>query len=291
MTDVFEVIKGAKKFKAPEPDGITMEFFKRFCPAIGNLVLDILLEIQVAPYLLSHINKANIILIPKVQGANEATSFRPISLENSIVKIFSKLLANQFAVFMPNLIDNKQVTDVLSRLVTKVAANGIVSGALNNILEGGITHILFADDLLMFSSASEDSLKKFSLLLKSFDLCTGLKMNTLKTKVLHIEGDLAHTESAAGILGYSTGSFPFDYLGLPLQTENLTRADWTKVITKMDSKHASWQGSLLSLAGRLTLMNSVLTSQASYFLSIFKAPVWVTKQIDRRRKTFFWRET
>ncbi|WOL17065.1 hypothetical protein Cni_G25854 [Canna indica] len=51
---------------------------------------------------------------------------------------------------------------------------------------------------------------------------------------------------------------------------------------------AASQGPLLSRAERITLINSVLTSQVSYVFSIFKAPSWVIKQVDNRRKIFLW---
>ncbi|WOL04486.1 protein ENHANCED DISEASE RESISTANCE 2-like [Canna indica] len=36
MTEVFEVIRRAKNFKTPGPDGLNMEFYKKFWPLIGN---------------------------------------------------------------------------------------------------------------------------------------------------------------------------------------------------------------------------------------------------------------
>ncbi|WOL13326.1 hypothetical protein Cni_G22096 [Canna indica] len=143
------------------------------------------------------------------------------------------------------------VTDTLLRLISRAADLGLVIGALSLTLQESITHILFVDDLLLFCKADEESMRSLRLILNCFELCSCLKINPLKTKAIHVLGDATKAAQATEIFGCSVGTFPIQ-------------------------------------AGRLTLVNSVITSQASYFFSIFMAPHWVYKHIDRRRRTFFW---
>lgn len=56
----------------------------------------------------------------------------------------------------------------------------------------------------------------------------------------------------------------------------------------MRKRLASWKGSFLSLGGRLTLVNSVLTALPTYWMSIFRLPAWVIKKIDQLRRDFLW---
>ncbi|WOL19493.1 hypothetical protein Cni_G28291 [Canna indica] len=74
------------------------------------------------------------------------------------------------------------VYDVLSRLISRAAENDLVAGALYQFFPRGITHILFSDDLLLFSKDDENCIHSFDVLLRCFDLCSGLKLNVLKTK-------------------------------------------------------------------------------------------------------------
>jgi len=53
---------------------------------------------------LNLLNKANIILIPKKEGAESIQDFRPISLIHAIAKIISKLLALRLAPFLNELV-------------------------------------------------------------------------------------------------------------------------------------------------------------------------------------------
>lgn len=60
--------------------------------------------------------------------------------------------------------------------------------------------------------------------------------------------------------------FPCSYLGLPLHTRQLRRrVDTQPLIDKMASRLPAWQGRFLNKAGRLKLLNSVLTSHPNIF--------------------------
>uniref|UniRef100_A0A8R7JVW5 Reverse transcriptase domain-containing protein n=1 Tax=Triticum urartu TaxID=4572 RepID=A0A8R7JVW5_TRIUA len=50
------------------------------------------------------LNSANIVLIPKKDGAEEIGDFRPISLIHAIAKIIAKVLASRLCPFMNNLV-------------------------------------------------------------------------------------------------------------------------------------------------------------------------------------------
>lgn len=51
---------------------------------------------------------------------------------------------------------------------------------------------------------------------------------------------------------------------------------------------ASWQQQYLSLGGRVTLINSVLDSIPTYFMSLFRIPTEVQEQLNKLRRSFLW---
>ena len=81
-------------------------------------------------------------------------------------------------------------------------------------------------------------------------------------------------------------AFPFKYLGLPLTIHRLRRVDFQSLIDKVAGRLSSWQGRLLSIAGRNTLVKAVLSSQPTYFLTALRASDEVFEEIDSRRKRF-----
>jgi hypothetical protein len=51
---------------------------------------------------------------------------------------------------------------------------------------------------------------------------------------------------------------------------------------------SGWKAPLLSKGGRLTLVNSTLTSMPIFCMSTFILPSWVIKEIDKIRRNFLW---
>ena len=68
----------------------------------------------------------------------------------------------------------------------------------------------------------------------------------------------------------------------------LTIGEWKTVEAKFEKKLSSWKGKLMSVGGRLVLINSVLTSLAMFMMSFFEVPKGVLEKIDYFRSRFFW---
>jgi hypothetical protein len=66
---------------------------------------------------LNLLNKANIVLIPKKDGADLVTDYRPISLIHSFAKIISKILALRLALKMHELISPCQSAFIKGRSI------------------------------------------------------------------------------------------------------------------------------------------------------------------------------
>ena len=81
---------------------------------------------------------------------------------------------------------------------------------------------------------------------------------------------------------------PITYLGLPLHFKKASFNDWTFVLDKLNNRLDCWKGRCLSLGGRLTLLNSVLSAIPTYYLSVLHLPAKVVKEIDKIRKRFLW---
>ena len=80
--------------KAPGPDGFTGTFLKTCWAIIKHDIMEAANAFHsLRSSNLQLINSANIILIPKKDGADTVGDFRPISLIHSFVKIITKALA------------------------------------------------------------------------------------------------------------------------------------------------------------------------------------------------------
>jgi hypothetical protein len=70
------------------------------------------------------------------------------------------------------------------------------------------------------------------------------------------------------------------YLGIPIHYRKLSNTDWIKVEERFEKRLSSWKGKNLSTGGRLTLINSVLSSLPMYMMSSFEIPRGVLKKLD-----------
>lgn len=112
------------------------------------------------------------------------------------------------------------------------------------------------------------------VILRSFELVSGLKVNFNKSKIIGVNLSNTFLEQTSLFLHCQSEAIPFKFHGLPVGANPRRRGTWNPVIEKVRSRLASWKGRNLSIGGRVTLINSVLNSLPLYYF-FFKAPkVW-----------------
>ena len=100
-----------------------------------------------------------------------------------------------------------------------------------------------------------------------------------------------HIQQLAQAFKCKVASFPIKYLGLPLHDRKLQVKDWRFLIDKVEKKLQNWKGQLLSIGGRITLINAVLSAMPLYAFSLYRVPSTVIKDIDKIRCRFLWQGT
>ncbi|CAL5434764.1 unnamed protein product [Camellia sinensis] len=101
-------------------------------------------------------------------------------------------------------------------------------------------------------------------------------------------GQILNVMEFAGMLNCKVKSAPIKYLGLPLGASPHRKVFWKPVLDKIKLRLAGWKRRLLSFAGRLTLIKSVLSSLPVYYLSLFKIPEGIAKEIEKLQASFLW---
>jgi len=132
---------------------------------------------------------------------------------------------------------------------------------------------------MLFSSIQPHHVIALKFILYSFELLSSLSINFDKSLVL-VLNDVKRVEGAiADTLNCSTMAFPINYLGFVIRPTRLKREDWHTIIDKINSKISRWNGRFHSRAGRLVLINSVLSALPLYWMMhLFSR--WVLDKID-----------
>ena len=182
------------------------------------------------------------------------------------------------------------IMEVLSRIVKKTEDSGLLRGfqvGPVNSIGVRISHLLFANDTILFCDASRDQLLSIKLALSCFQAFTGLKVNVGKSEIVPV-GEVGNIGDLADILRCRVGSLPMKYLGMPLGTSYEIASIWNPILKKMEKKLSGWKRLYLSKGGRLTLLKSTLSSLPTYFLSLFTIPVAVADRLERVQRNFLW---
>ncbi|KAK4380900.1 hypothetical protein Sango_3019100 [Sesamum angolense] len=138
--------------------------------------------------------------------------------------------------------------------------------------ELGLINLCFADEVLLFCKAHMPSITILTDTLIEFAALLGLKVNPAKSQIIFSRAVQQERQQILEYLGFQEGSLPVKYLGIPLTSSRLTIVDCRPLIDKVDARLAGWNHQNLSYAGRLQLINSVLSTLQTYWGSAFILP-------------------
>ncbi|KAL9672116.1 hypothetical protein QQ045_028364 [Rhodiola kirilowii] len=214
FNEVIEVVRNLPSCKAVGPDGYNVEFYKVTWNIIGpDLVESIRSFMQ--------------------------TGNMPFSINSTYLALFPK--GDPISPYLFTL-----VMEVLSRRL----------GLLKNA-EGysyhlkcariNLTHLMFTDDVIIFSKANVGSMIKLREALNIFSDWLGLK------------GVMNMKNIMAAIVNFQRGQLPFSYLGVPLDGKKIKGPAFNEVIDKMTSRIKAWSAKCLSDADRLVLVKHELS--------------------------------
>lgn len=91
-------------------------------------------------------------------------------------------------------------------LLKIVGTNSIALPIFRSLTTRSLSHLLYADDTLIFCAADRDQALHLNLTLHLFDALSGLHINKLKS-VIYPVNEVPNLEELADILGCSTGTF------------------------------------------------------------------------------------
>lgn len=151
-----------------------------------------------------------------------------------------------------------------------------------------LTHLCFADDLLMFCHGDMASVNVLKSALLEFSGVYGLKASMEKSTSYRGNVVGQNREEIMKILPFKLGTLPVKYLGVPLISTKLFHNDFVGLIQKVKKRILDWKNKWLSFAGRLQLINFVLSSISVYWTSMFLLYISVVKEIEKLLRKFLW---
>eukprot|EP00253_Pinus_taeda_P033161 PITA_33161 len=174
------------------------------------------------------------------------------------------------------------VVEGLSQLIHKSRREGKIKGieAAVNLF---ISHLLFVDDILVFTNGSINELKELKNIFVLFMKATGMQINPRKSQII-VEGlNRQENEQFNLYFPYEMCNMvsPFKYLGFWLKPNDYRKEEWSWIIAKIEARIRHWSFKWLSRAGRLTLIKSVLLAIPVYWAALTWVPKGVLEKLRR----------
>ena len=150
-----------------------------------------------------------------------------------------------------------------------------------------VSHLLFADDTLIFCDAEPYQIANLRAILARFEEVSGLRINLGKSELVP-DGEVHNLEALVGLLGCGQSSLPLKYLDLPLGAKFKDLYVWNPILERMERRLASWKRMYLSKRGKVTLIKSSLSSLPTYFLSLLPLSGKMAKRMEKLQRDFLW---
>jgi hypothetical protein len=164
------------------------------------------------------------------------------------------------------------VAGKLAIMIERAKLDGQIEGVISHLVDGGLSILQYADDTILFMEHDLKKARNLKLTLAAFEKLSGLKINFHKSELFCFDEAQDAASQYADLFGHGQGQFPIRYLGIPIYYQRLTVAEWKSIEERLQKGLSSWKGKLLSLGGRLALINSVLTNMVLYMISLFLLP-------------------
>ena len=96
-----------------------------------------------------------------------------------------------------------------------------------------VSHLLLADDILIFCDTDPNQLVTLREILNRFEEVSRLKVNLGKSELVPV-GEVHNLDVLVGLLGCRHYSLPLKYLGLPLDAKFKEVSIWNPTLEKME---------------------------------------------------------
>uniref|UniRef100_A0A803P3X8 Reverse transcriptase domain-containing protein n=1 Tax=Cannabis sativa TaxID=3483 RepID=A0A803P3X8_CANSA len=180
----------------------------------------------------------------------------------------------------------------LSCLLNEASRENKIHGLRFGNMENRLTHLLFADDSLVFLEATMEEGQALMEILRTYSTLSGQCINYTKSnlcvgrKIHHIEGQRLATSLGVTFIENHT-----KYLGLPAFVGRNKKEAFGIVRNKVWEKLQGWKMGLFSQAGREVLIKSVIQVIPVYLMSCFRITKGLIREIQALIARFWWGST
>lgn len=178
--------------------------------------------------------------------------------------------------------------DALSRGLTDLYSKGTLLPITSPRGIAAPTHIFYADDIMLFCKGTKKCILAVLSLFEAYGNASGQFMCNHKSKVLIGKNATSRLTNFINTLGMQTITGPFSYLGVPIFRGVPTKLHLQATVDKIRSKLEGWQSKLLSFAGRIELIKTVIHPMLLHSFMLYQWPKSLINKLNCCVRNFVW---
>jgi hypothetical protein len=181
------------------------------------------------------------------------------------------------------------IADGLSALLSHNIGRQVLNPLKNCPRAPGLSHLLFADDTLLFFKADQEQAQRVVQILDEFSAATGQLINRAKCSIMF--GDNCNEDIKVAIrdtLQVREEAFEDKYLGFPTPRGRMHRDRFQNLQGRLTKRILEWDDGLLSQAAKEILIKAVGQSIPTYPMGVFKLPFSVCDDLTRMIRNYWW---
>ncbi|XP_050238375.1 uncharacterized protein LOC126687864 [Mercurialis annua] len=177
----------------------------------------------------------------------------------------------------------------LSALIRRAIQRNVIHGAKVSKGSPSVSHLLFADDCIIFTRATTQECRVLSDILKVYEMESGQQVNVGKSEIsfssrVPVE---RRNEIKELLRVQEVGHLP-KYLGLPTVIGKSKKLIFGSLKERAWKKLKGWKEKMLSRAGKEVLIKAVAQAIPNYIMSCFLLPKTFCEEIQGMVSRFWW---
>jgi len=150
------------------------------------------------------------------------------------------------------------------------------------------SHCLYADDILVFCKGTLTSIRNIMDLFEEYGNYSGQFVNASKSKFYARSLPLSRITAITYITGFSQGCLPFTYLSILIFKGKPRTIHLRPIFDNIKVSISAWKGKLLTIMGRVQLINAVISSMLVYSFHIYQWPISLLSELSKCMRNFIW---
>ncbi|KAH9750466.1 reverse transcriptase domain-containing protein [Citrus sinensis] len=178
--------------------------------------------------------------------------------------------------------------EVFSNLLAQAESKQLIHG-LKFSSQLSISHLLFADDSLIFTRATTEDCINLKAIFECYAVASGQIFNFDKSSIFFsVNTPAARVAAIKNIFDLQVVSRHAKYLGLPAMVGRKKVTFFNDIKLRVLNKISNWNSKLFSSGGKEVLIKAIAQAIPAYAMSVFRLPIGLCSDIQKAIAEFWW---